>query len=123
MFIRETGTDEVVDLWEGSDQIFCVNLGYLEVRGVIARRLTRSAARHAWTLLEDDRAEVEEIDVDGTLIAHASDLIDAHGLRAFDALHLAAAVELGDPELVVATWDAELARAASAEGFSVAPTG
>ena len=45
-------------------------------------------------------------------------LTRAYGLRAFDALHLAAARDLGAPSRVqFAVFDADLARAAHKEGF------
>jgi uncharacterized protein len=122
MYVEEAGADEVADLWDTSDRIFCLAVGYLEVRGAIARRLARAAARRARDILDEDRAEVETIEVDDSLIARASEVTDLHRLRALDALHLAAAVELGHPELVVATWDKHLARAVRAEGLALAPT-
>ncbi len=123
MFVEEAGAEEVADLWDGSDRIFCLTLGYLEVRSVIARRLTHAAARRARDDLDGDRDEVETIEVDESLIARAAEVIEVHRLRSLDALHLAAALEIGDPDLVVATWDAELTREARAEGLAVAPTG
>jgi hypothetical protein len=123
VFIEEAGADEVADLWDGSDQVFCVTVGYLEIRGVIARRLAAPAARRARAELDEDWEEVEPIDVDETLIDRAAGVVEAHRLRTFDALHLAAALDLRDAELVVATWDRQLAAAARTEGLAVAPTG
>jgi predicted nucleic acid-binding protein len=71
--------------------------------------------------LDVDRSSVEAIEVDEELIARASELIDVHRLRSLDALHLAAASEIRHAELVVATWDADLSRAAADEGLTTAP--
>ena len=42
-------------------------------------------------------------------------------LRAGDAIHLASALVLGDPDLVMATWDQGLGRAAREVGLAIAP--
>jgi predicted nucleic acid-binding protein len=110
-----------VGLWDRSDRVFCLTLGYLEVRGVIARRLQSGDARYARRVLDQRWLEVETIDVNDSLVSSASDVVDTHRLRAFDALHLAAALELDASDLVVATWDTELAVAARAEGLATAP--
>ena len=47
-------------------------------------------------------------------------LVRGHGLRAFDAIHLAAARSLGPPSRIrFAVYDKELARAATKEGFKL----
>ena len=51
----------------------------------------------------------------------AAGLVGRHPLRAADALHLASALELRSPDLVVAAWDEHLAAAARAEGLLVVP--
>ena len=53
--------------------------------------------------------------------ASAAVLVGRHPLRAADALHLASALELRSPDLVVAAWDEHLAAAARAEGLLVVP--
>jgi predicted nucleic acid-binding protein len=47
---------------------------------------------------------------------HAEDL----GLRGYDAVHLATALELGDEEVVLVTWDRDLARSGERVGIGVA---
>lgn len=54
------------------------------------------------------------VEVGLRLARSASALAERHGLRGYDAVHLAAALSLDDPELVVATWDRALHRAALA---------
>jgi predicted nucleic acid-binding protein len=88
---------------------------------VIARRLAGADARHARAVLDEEWSEIDVVEPDDDLIARAARVIDAHRLGTLDALHLAAALELGDPGLVIATWDADLARAARAEGLATAP--
>ena len=53
--------------------------------------------------------------------ARAADMVRAHGLRALDAIHLAAALTLSDvsPSLRVASFDRQLCAAAATEGLTV----
>jgi len=60
------------------------------------------------------------LDVTEELARSAGDLADRHGLRGYDALHLASALTLSEDTLV-ATWGAALSRAARSEGCAVAP--
>jgi uncharacterized protein len=48
-------------------------------------------------------------------------LTHRHGLRGYDAVHLASALALTSTRIVLATWDADLRRAAVTEGLAVAP--
>ena len=45
------------------------------------------------------------------------------GLRGYDAVHLATALDLGEEELVFVTWDEDLRRAANAAGLGTASSG
>jgi hypothetical protein len=61
------------------------------------------------------------IGVGPQLARSAGELAERHALRGYDALHLASALSIGDPDLVLATWDRQLARAALAAGAAVLP--
>ena len=75
-----------------------------------------SSLAHARELLQ----EVEPIEVDATLAATAGELAQAHGLRAYDAVHLAS-YELVDAESsVLVAADGDLVRAARSLGHAVA---
>jgi predicted nucleic acid-binding protein len=52
---------------------------------------------------------------------HAGQLARVHALRGADAVHLASALAIGDPDLVVAVWDRRLHAGAKAAGVRVAP--
>jgi predicted nucleic acid-binding protein len=45
------------------------------------------------------------------------DINEDLGLRGYDAVHLATVLELGDEEVVLATWDRDLAQAADASAW------
>ncbi|MDQ1306580.1 MAG: uncharacterized protein QG671_2412, partial [Actinomycetota bacterium] len=54
---------------------------------------------------------------------HAGQLAGELGLRGADAVHLASALALRDPDLIVAVWDRRLHAGARAAGCRVAPAG
>jgi predicted nucleic acid-binding protein len=60
------------------------------------------------------------VELDRPLAKHAGDTCEAHALRAGDGVQLAAALQVGDPELVFVTWDTRLREAARAAGLPVA---
>ena len=60
------------------------------------------------------------IGVDAALARAAGDLAERHALRGYDAVHLASAIAIDDPGLVMATWDRNLA-AATARHRTVVP--
>lgn len=56
---------------------------------------------------------LDVIGLDAALARIAGDLAERHALRGYDAVHLASALAIEDPELVMATWDRDLATAAA----------
>lgn len=99
---------------------------YAEVRAALARarragRLGRAGLARAKDDLEQSWQQVVPLVVDSSLIRHAGDLAEQFALRAYDAVHLAAAITVTDVDVLVATWDGDLAEAARAAGLSVAP--
>lgn len=65
--------------------------------------------------------ELDMIGLDETLARAAGELAEHHGLRGYDAVHLASATTINHPELVLATWDRALASAAVAKKHTVVP--
>lgn len=109
------------DVWDAAEEVSCVSIGYVEVRGAIARRLPPRAADRARSELAEYWQTIETVAVDDTLVGLAARIADVRRLRTLDALHLAAAEEIGDVGLVFGTWDAELGRAARDAGFATIP--
>jgi uncharacterized protein len=61
--------------------------------------------------------------VSDALLAQATESAAAHGLRAYDAVHLAGALSFREGEdLELACWDKELREAAGQHGFTLIPT-
>lgn len=61
------------------------------------------------------------MDVDERLARTAGELAERLALRAYDAVHLAAALDIAEIDILMVTWDQDLAAAARAAGLSVAP--
>jgi predicted nucleic acid-binding protein len=99
----------------------------VEFTAAIARRrlgssLTPAAASAALNQFRQDSAQdyrIAEITI--PLLQEASQLADAHSLRAYDAVQLAAALEIRSqaPALVLVSADIDLNAAATAEGMTV----
>ena len=113
------------ELWGSAYPAASSILAYPEGRAALAsaRRLDRLGEeehREALAAFEVLCADLVTVGVDQELAtragAHAEDL----GLRGYDAVHLATALELGDEEIVFVTWDRDLARAAERVGIGVA---
>jgi predicted nucleic acid-binding protein len=127
LFINEPSTDRCTRLWNEASRVVSVRLLYPEARASIARaermgRVTR--AQHAAAIAELDAiiAEVDHIELTADLATSAGELAHTHGLRGYDAVHLAAASTVADSDLIVVTGDADLAAAATSLGIAVALT-
>ena len=127
LIIEEPSSPIASRLWDDAERIVSVRVMYPEARAALARaermrRMTRGQHTAAIAELESIIGQVDQIEINAALARLAGDLADAHGLHGYDAVHLAAAATAADNELVVVTGDADLSRAATALGFSVALT-
>lgn len=124
---HEPGADLAHDLWEQADLVISSQLVYPEARAAAAAaqragRTGRRWLRAAVGTIDELYEELRVIALDDPLARAAGDLAERHALRGYDAVHLASALAIDAPgELIVATWDHELAAAAVAEGRMVAP--
>jgi predicted nucleic acid-binding protein len=133
-YVVETGSAWVKSQTDptSGNQLYVARITGAEMIAAITRRQRRGAASpaDASAAIAAFRADFAiayfPLDVSEGLVAHAMDLAERHGLRGYDAVQLAAALELNArclaagaaPPLVV-TADAELNRAAAAEGLAV----
>lgn len=113
------------ELWGSAHPTASSILAYPEGRAALAaaRRLNRLGEeehREALAIFEQLYGELVTVGVDQELAAHAGEHAESLGLRGYDAVHLATALELGDPEVVLVTWDRDLGRAAEHVGLGVA---
>lgn len=125
LLIAEPGSARAASLWDGADRVVSVRLLYPETRAALAQaerlgRLTARQLRDAVTALDSLYEEIDLVEVDDALARHAGDLAEGHRLRGYDAVQLAAAHRVRDPNVVVVAGDNALIDAAAAEGMAVA---
>jgi predicted nucleic acid-binding protein len=112
-------------LWGSAYPAASSVLAYSEGRAALAaaRRLDRLGEgehQKALSAFEELYAELTTVGVDQELAARAGQHAEDLGLRGYDAVHLTTALELGDEEVVLVTWDRNLGRAAERVGLGVA---
>ena len=115
----------MAELWNSAYPVATSILAYPEGRAALAaaRRSDRLGPREHVRALEDFenvQRDLVSIGVDHGLARHAGKLAEDLGLRGYDAVHLATALDLGDEDVVFVTWDADLSQAAARVGLSVA---
>ena len=74
----------------------------------------------ALAVFEELQEDLITVGVDSDLARRAGEHAEDLGLRGYDAVHLATALELGDEEAVLVTWDRDLARASKQAGLGLA---
>jgi predicted nucleic acid-binding protein len=122
LLIEEPGSEIVERVWHATDARVCATVGYTETAAALGRaggtgRLSPAAVRRSVLGLATIWTSFHRTVVDDELASHAANLALTHGLRGFDAVHLAAAVATA--ELLV-TADQSLLVAAQSVGLSVA---
>jgi uncharacterized protein len=125
LLIAEPGSARTSSLWDAADRVVSVRLVYPETRAALAQaqRLSRLTPRQLRDAVNEFHSLFEEIDlveVDDALARRAGELAEAHRLRGYDAVHLAAADRIRDPNVVVITRDRALLDAAAAEEMAFA---
>ena len=126
LLTTETGSSLASALWDGCDAALSSRLAYPEVRAALAAAarnhdLTESELADAERDWEDFWAATRAVELTATVEQHAGHLARDHALRGADAVHLASALAIGDPGLIVAVWDRRLHAGVQAAGFRVAP--
>jgi predicted nucleic acid-binding protein len=115
-------------LWGSAYSAASSILAYPEGRAALAAarrvgRLGKDAHEEALATFEELYAELVTIGVDQELARGAGEHAEDLGLRGYDAVHLATALELGDEEVVLVTWDRDLREAAEHVGLGIAGLG
>lgn len=129
LLVREPTTDHCTRLWDDATRIVSARLVYPEGCAALARavrmgRLTLAQMTAATAELDDLIEQVDFIETTAELAHRAGRLAQQHGLRGYDAVHLAAGVSIADDDVVFVTVDADLADAARATGLATAvPSG
>lgn len=125
LMIAEQGSELAKELWGSAYPAASSVLAYPEGRAALAAahragRLRRQDFEHSLETFEVLHEALLTIAVDEDLVRaaglHATEL----GLRGYDAVHLATALDLSEEEVVFVTWDEDLRQAASSAGLAVA---
>jgi predicted nucleic acid-binding protein len=128
-YVAEAGSAEVEALIGKARAIGTVVVSRAEVAAALAKAariglVTREAATKALGAFNADWEHLIRLQLGEPLAARAATLAWEHGLRGYDAVHLAAALvwreALGEA-VAVATYDRELWRGAQASGLSPWP--
>ncbi|HUZ25027.1 MAG TPA: type II toxin-antitoxin system VapC family toxin [Streptosporangiaceae bacterium] len=126
LLVEEAGSELAAELWDGCDAAVASRLAYPEVRAALAAAARNhdlgdhdlDAAEQAW---DEYWTATRPVEFTRAVEQHAGQLARSHALRGADAVHLASALAIGDPDLVVAVWDRRLHAGARAAGARVAP--
>lgn len=126
LVVDEHGSDLAAELWDGCDAAVSSRLSYPEVHATLAaaarnRQLTSRGLDLAVSMWEEYWQATRPIELTQEIERHAGQLAGWHALRGADAVHLASALELRTPDLVVAVWDRRLHAGAGSSDLKVAP--
>jgi predicted nucleic acid-binding protein len=124
--VQEDGSELAEELWSRVTLRVASQLVYPEARAALAaagraQRIDEKQLRQAASDLAAACAAMRLIGVDGDLAREAGELAEREALRGYDAVHLATALGVDDPDLVLVTWDRDLAGAAGRAGRLVVP--
>ena len=127
LIISEPTSDRCNRVWDESSRVVSVRLLYPEARAALAKaeRMGRlSATQHVAAVVELETiiTQIDHVEVTETLAHRAGELAQAHGLRGYDAVHLAATAAVADSDVVLVTGDSDLANAANSIGIAVSIT-
>lgn len=133
-YVSETGTAWVQALTDpaSGNSLYAARITLVELVAAISRRrkngdLSPAAAAAALTDVRADFAsDYQVIEVTVALVAQAESLAEKHALRGYDAVQLAAAIQVnaayvaaGRPAVILVSSDLELNAAGGAEGLGI----
>ena len=127
LLVAEPETPAAEVLWDEAAGLVTSLLTYAECRAALAAaaragRLTRSGLRAARAELERRWRQFVRVEVGESVARAAGDLAEHHALRAYDAVHLASALEAArGGSLLFVSFDQTLLGAARGSGLAVAP--
>jgi predicted nucleic acid-binding protein len=125
LFVAEDGSRVARLAWRAADAVAMSRLAGPEARAALAAakragRLTTEGLATGKRELAWRLARSLVVEVSATVAGRAGELAERHAMRAYDAVHLASALQLG-PVDAIATWDRNLREAAQREGVALIP--
>ena len=123
LVIDEPGSAEAHETWVAAHRRLSSRLLYPEARAGLARaqrmqRITEPELDAARARVEVYIEDTVLLDVTHAISRHAGNLAEEHGLRAYDAVHLASVDAIADEVTVLVAADGDLIRAARTFGIS-----
>lgn len=126
LVVEEAGSELAAALWDGCDAAVSSRLAYPEVRAALAAAgrnhdldpAGRAAAEDAW---EEYWSATRPVEFTPAVEQSAGQLAARHALRGADAVHLASALAVSVPGLILAVWDRRLRDGAEAAGLAITP--
>lgn len=127
LILGEPASERCSQLWNESVRVISTRLLYPEARAALAQaermhRITAAQLTASVEELESIVTEIDYIEISDQVARAAGELAQTHGLRGYDAVHLASAALASDDELVFVTGDTALAAAAQSLGIAIAIT-
>ncbi len=128
-YVSESGSLEVGVLIDQAEVVGTTLLTQVEMASAFARAarmkwIGNAEADHAWRMFLTDWKYLVRMPLSSTVMDRAAVMVQDHALRAYDAVHLAAAVmwqEMLQEQVTLLTYDRELWAAARNLGLLVAP--
>jgi len=116
LYVREPGTDDVQRLAKSSASIGTSLISKTEAAAAFSKAirvgyLPPEEARAAWETFLDAWPSVVRLAINETIVTQAGTLAFSHGLRGYDAVHLATALSWQDTldiPVLFATYDQQL---------------
>jgi uncharacterized protein len=128
LYVAEMESAVIKRLVETAEVIATSQLSYVEARAAFARKrrergMTPLDYRTVLQEFEDDWESYFTVDVSHALVRLAGQLAEKHGLRGYDAIHLASAVTMRhqtDQPVAFSCFDTRLSLAGRREGLKIA---
>ncbi len=113
------------ELWDAATRVVTCRLAYVETAAALAMaerqyRITKTQSDQALQQLDALWPQLDLIEIDAALARAAASAARRHGLRGYDAVHFAAACQLGFDETVAVCGDAHLLAAWREAGLATA---
>jgi predicted nucleic acid-binding protein len=127
LYVEEPDSEAVATVLERAEAVATVRVTYAEARAAFARHrreggLKAPALRRVVSQLDGEWGTYNVVEVSEPVVRRAGALAERHALRGYDAVQLAAALDLRDAgaDLEFACFDDRLARAALRERLRLA---
>lgn len=123
LLIEEPGSAQAALIWDSADVVAAARVAHVEARAALAaanraRRMSSAQMQRSKIELTGLWQQFTIVEITEGLVGAAGDLAEDEGLRGYDAIHLAAALQIGADLLTSA--DTDLCAAAARRGLHVA---